>query len=597
MLSLNSLPRLLIIGGASLDTLQVADELVAGGAGMYTALAARRSGVSVTLFAPRPAPVPQALQAVAENVVWQGPEVKPSELPQFEISYLDGETTYLKTFFGAEAKLSPNDLPTDLATYDCVHIVPLGNLRQQYDFVIACRERGARRISAGTANVLIDKQPDLAQVVLNEADLFFMNEGEAKRLFGSIDEVRAKPGKMIFVTTGKSGAMVVQGDVITEVGGVAAELVDPTGAGDTFCGATLAALLAGKHPVMAAREAMPLASQVTQDIGPAALLYQDRRPRAPSDSRVVINTAQLRRISRLIATLPDIRPFDFVNADLPAIDHPAALDYFFATAVQQFGFWTAAAGKYGHPLIATIDGEQRKGAFYLFRAYLRSLRHAPELLGPEGQANLTKTDMQTLLRADDGSVPMPVLNTHLMVAQQYGHDMLALGLTPQSLLDRVNASSSPLTAFFQLLDHVGGYKEDPLRKKAGLLAIILQQRPEAFLCCGDEQVPPVIDYHLMRSCLRTGLIDVTDEPLRARLRDRKLLAAEDEWAVRHTSYLAIEQVAARSGKSMGAVDWFFFNARKRCPEMSEPLCESCGINPVCIHRKDLFQAVRRTTFY
>jgi len=36
--------RILIIGGASLDTLDGANHLVAGGAGMYTAMAARRSG-------------------------------------------------------------------------------------------------------------------------------------------------------------------------------------------------------------------------------------------------------------------------------------------------------------------------------------------------------------------------------------------------------------------------------------------------------------------------------------------------------------------------------------------------------------------------
>jgi hypothetical protein len=48
---------------------------------------------------------------------------------------------------------------------------------------------------------------------------------------------------------------------------------------------------------------------------------------------------------------------------------------------------------------------------------------------------------------------------------------------------------------------------------------------------------------------------------------------------------------------MGAVDWFFFNARKRCPEMTEPDCKNCALDSVCAHRKDLFQPVRRTIFY
>ena len=149
-----------------------------------------------------------------------------------------------------------------------------------------------------------------------------------------------------------------------------------------------------------------------------------------------------------------------------------------------------------------------------------------------------------------------------------------------------------------MLDHIAGYKEDPLRKKSMLLALILEQRPEHFLgpALGEDE-PPVIDYHLMRSCLRTRLVDVIDAELRGRLIRREELAAEDEWAVRRAAYQAIQRVQRLSGRSMGAVDWFFFNARRRCPEMTEPDCAHCAIDPVCAHRTELFQPVRRTTFY
>jgi hypothetical protein len=148
------------------------------------------------------------------------------------------------------------------------------------------------------------------------------------------------------------------------------------------------------------------------------------------------------------------------------------------------------------------------------------------------------------------------------------------------------------------MDQVGGYKEDPLRKKSVLLAMILAQRPERFLQIGsDEHVPPVIDYHLMRSCLRIGLLGIVEAELDAKLRARQLLEPEEEWAVRYAAYEAIQALAERSGKSMGAVDWFFFNARRRCPEMTEPDCAHCQVDPVCAHRKELFQPVIRTSFY
>jgi hypothetical protein len=176
--------------------------------------------------------------------------------------------------------------------------------------------------------------------------------------------------------------------------------------------------------------------------------------------------------------------------------------------------------------------------------------------------------------------------------------MLALHLTPTIILQRSQASSHPLQTFIHLLDTIGGYKEDPLRKKTDLLALILNQRPEAFLPFGkDEQVEPVIDYHLMRSNLRVGLIDILDEDLEQKLVDRQVISPAEEWAIRHAAYRAIEQVVALSGKSMGAVDWFFFGARKRCPEMTEPECPLCQIDSVCAHRKELFQPVLRTSFY
>ena len=150
-----------------------------------------------------------------------------------------------------------------------------------------------------------------------------------------------------------------------------------------------------------------------------------------------------------------------------------------------------------------------------------------------------------------------------------------------------------------MLDHIGGYKEDPLRKKTNLLALCLDQRPEMFLpITGDKCVPPVIDYHAMRCCLRTGLIDVSGKDLREKLTNRQLLSPEEEWAVRYASYRAVEELIGVSGLSAGAVDWFTFNyTRSHCPEITDPGCRECAVDPVCAHRKELFQPVIRTTFY
>lgn len=592
--------RILVIGGASLDTLHFAGQTAssAGGAGMYTAMAAHRSGAQVTLFAPRPDPVPEVLRPVAERLTWLGPVVPPSELPHFEIAYRGGETVYVEAYFGEETRMTPDSLPPDLSVYDCVHVIPMGSTLHQLEFLRECRRRGARRISAGTFPVAVADEPEAVRSAMGEADLFFLNEGEAKNLFGSVEAAGTRPGKLLFVTLGEKGAAVIQGEHVTRVPGVPADRLDPTGAGDTFCGAALAHAARGEHPAMAAHLASSLAAQMIGHVGPGALFRGGPPPGVHLDGRVLVDGAQVERVARLVASLPGVAPFDYTGPGFPPAGHPAAPEFFFASVLQQFGFWTTAGGKYHRPLVAPLDGVERKGSDYMFGACLRRIDDDPGHYTPARQAELTRDEMLSLLRADDGSDPMPAFELHLSLAREYGRDMLALGLTPRGLLERAIDSGAPLRALLDLLDHVGGYKEDPLRKKSGLLALVLNQRPESFLAFREgEDVPPVIDYHLMRSCLRVGLLEVVDGALAAKLAARELVSPAEEWAVRYAAYRAVGGVTAASGRGMGAVDWFFFNARRRCPEMTEPECGHCPVDPVCRHHRGLFQPVLRTTFY
>lgn len=316
------------------------------------------------------------------------------------------------------------------------------------------------------------------------------------------------------------------------------------------------------------------------------------------DTRVAINPGQIARVASLIRALPDMKPLAFVGPQFPPVGHPLTLAFFFAATLQQFGFWEMRDGRYHHPLIAPIEGEWLKGSDYLWYAYRRQLESDPDFFSPARQAALTQVELAEVFRCDDGTNPMPAFELHLEIARVYGQDMLSLRWTPQEILSAVAASTQPRGALLARLAHVGGYKEDPLRKKAMLLALILEQRPEQFLRpAPGEAEPPVIDYHLMRSCLRIGLIEIHDAALRERVIRREELVAEDEWAIRSAAYRAIQYVQNESGRSMGAVDRFFFGARQRCPEMTEPECLRCPVDPVCAHHKELFQPVFRTTFY
>jgi sugar/nucleoside kinase (ribokinase family) len=596
------MPHLLVIGGPSIDTLHINGrvEKSVGGAGLYTALAARRSGCKVSMYSPRPNPMPDSLKPLASRLdAWWGPQVPIEDLPHFTIIHDGDKVSYQAFFVGEEERLDPFGLPQDLSIYDGVHIIALGNVRQQLRFVNAPRMRGAKMISSGSFLNLIEDNPGMVRDLVEESDVFFLNEPEAVALFGTLEQAITKPGKLLLITRGRSGAMVVQGAFRTELPAFPARVLDPTGAGDTFCGATLSNWLQGQHPILAARKAMSLASEVVEHVGPAALLFDHPLPGIPLDDRVAINQSQVEGVAEVIQNIPEAAPFNFVSDYYPPIDHPAALDFFFVQTLQQFSFWEAKQGHYDRPLIATIDGHHCKGSTYLSYAYLRPLDKDPAFYTPQRQAKMTKADMLNLFRADDGSDPMPALELHLHKAQDYGKDLVSLGLTPQATIESANQSSKPLETFLAIMDHIGGYKEDPFRKKTNLLAMILKERPEHFLAISaGEEIQPVIDYHVMRFCLRTGMVDIMDMDLYRKVLGRSLISEEEEWAIRYACYLTLQRLIKASGLSMGAVDYIAFNYnRKHCPEMTEPICAQCAIDPACAHRKALFQPVIRTTFY
>lgn len=63
---------------------------------------------------------------------------------------------------------------------------------------------------------------------------------------------------------------------------------------------------------------------------------------------------------------------------------------------------------------------------------------------------------------------------------------------------------------FDLIRLIPAYGEDPLSKKANALAQELA-REKIVLFTDDEQIPPAIDYHLIRLYLRTGRVVATDK--------------------------------------------------------------------------------------
>jgi ribokinase len=272
-------PAGFVVGAASLDTLHFAGQTVhaAGGAGLYTALAARQSGAATALFAPRPEPMPAELQPVADRLDWLGPVIDPAQLPRLEIEhYGGGQARLVAASWEAETILTPQLLPEVAWQVDFVHIAALSSAERQLAFLETLRARRGEqthpRFSVGTYARLVYGDPAGVRRLFELADLFFMNENEATGLFGSVAQAHTRPEALLFVTLGEAGALVITGDQVTHIAGQPVLELDPTGAGDTFCGATLAGLAWGDTALEAAEKAVSLAAQTVSAAGPAALL-------------------------------------------------------------------------------------------------------------------------------------------------------------------------------------------------------------------------------------------------------------------------------------------------------------------------------------
>lgn len=318
--------------------------------------------------------------------------------------------------------------------------------------------------------------------------------------------------------------------------------------------------------------------------------------------RVEVDTERVAEFARYLSGAGSVQPFHFCGTGpgqpLPPRDAPGVLEAFFFATAHQFGFWYEADGGYREPMIATLDGVPLKGSDYLFRCVTRAWENRPDFFAPARLATLDEAALNGLFADDGGRNPLPMWRDNREIIRGYTDWFLREATTPRAVVEQANQAARPLEAFLRRAGTIPGYAEDPLQKKLQLLAVILENRPEHFLKVTDpESYAPIIDYHLQRSALRTGLVVIREAALRDRVAARRLVAAADEEEIRRATFEAIRLLCAQSGKSVAAVDWFFFTNRRRCPEMTAPDCPACPVQAICARQVDLFQPVFRTTAY
>jgi sugar/nucleoside kinase (ribokinase family) len=122
-------------------------------------------------------------------------------------------------------------------------------------------------------NGMVGTAGDQAQAYLEQTDILFISESELAMLLSDlgIDDIAGLQSlgpKKVFTTLGARGSRVYVGDTIIDVTAVpAAQVVDPTGAGDAYVAGTLTGLLKGLPVRQAARVGATVSSFVVEKWG------------------------------------------------------------------------------------------------------------------------------------------------------------------------------------------------------------------------------------------------------------------------------------------------------------------------------------------
>ena len=282
---------LMFVGHVSVDQVENPHgvRVQPGGAALYAAMAAKTLLKDVTL-----------VSAVGKNYeftdalrIFDSRHVRPFNMPstRFNIKYNKrGDPQYLKTTYGAGSKITASSIPTKLLTANSiVHLSPMKPTKVAKIFEKIRKDSPKTRISINTWINYVKKSRRNRTTLKNlaqKADFFILNDTEAKALTqtDSISTaLRLLKAKMLIVTLGELGA-IINGEnigiqMIPALNVPLKNVVDTTGAGDTWCGAFLAAHKLTEDLMKAVTIASIISSIKCSDWGLKKLInLQFRRP-------------------------------------------------------------------------------------------------------------------------------------------------------------------------------------------------------------------------------------------------------------------------------------------------------------------------------
>lgn len=280
----------LIVGSLAFDDLEMPTgtyENVVGGAATYSAL-------SASFFAPT-----RIVGVVGED--FDEPTLKDLKARGVDTAGVErakGKTFRWRGRYSADLS-SRETLDTQLnvfadfqpkipEAFKSTEYVLLGNIHPALQLDVLNQVKRPRLVCADTMNFWISGEPKLLGEVLSKVDLLTINDEEARELSGihnlvkAAADIRKRGPKRLIVKRGEHGALLFDDHgMFFAPGYPLEEVLDPTGAGDTFAGGLLGYLAKhGDSSTKSLRRAMFFAAAMgsfcVEGIGPKRLVEVTR---------------------------------------------------------------------------------------------------------------------------------------------------------------------------------------------------------------------------------------------------------------------------------------------------------------------------------
>lgn len=239
---------LVIIGSLAFDTIETPygrKERIVGGSGTYCALAASYfTKPKIVAVIGKDFPREAIDFFKKRGIDLQGIKIEKGKTLHWEARY--GHDPNQRTTIKTELNVFKNFKPALPGDYKTADIIFLGNVDPDQQEEIVAQAECPKLIAMDTIKLWIKNKPASLLNVLKKVDIFFANDQEIKMLTKEINLIKAgkklleKGPSFVIMKKGEHGALVLGKEFVF---GILAypceEVIDPTGAGDSFAGGFL----------------------------------------------------------------------------------------------------------------------------------------------------------------------------------------------------------------------------------------------------------------------------------------------------------------------------------------------------------------------